>query len=166
MMKADLYAIPAAPPFPNNALPLIVYPGVFSPDQAGARVFQALFEKNGWPGAWVDGVYPFYHFHARAHEVLGCARGWARVRLGGPSGRVFTLNAGDAALLPAGLAHCLVEASPDYRIVGSYPRGHSPDLERGDPARYRQAVEEIAGVPRPLTDPVYGPEGPVMTAWA
>lgn len=164
-MKADLIKIPAAPPFPNSALPLIIYPAVFEPQRVSARAFQALFDQNGWPGAWVNGVYAFHHFHAEAHEVLGCARGWAKVRLGGPEGELFTLSAGDAALLPAGLSHCLVEASHDYQIVGSYPKGQSPDLERGDLGRYQQALEAIRLVSLPLMDPVYGKDGPAMSAW-
>lgn len=165
-MQHQLVHIPAAPPFPNSALPLIIYPKAMPAETVSASGFQALFARHGWPGAWVNGVYRFHHFHAQAHEVLGCARGWVKVLLGGPEGQAFVLEAGDAALLPAGLAHFNVEASADYQIVGSYPRGQSPDLERGDPQRYQLALADISRVPLPLTDPVFGPNGPVISAWA
>jgi hypothetical protein len=40
--------------------------------------------------------------------VLGIARGKGWVRFGGKTGRIFTLKAGDVAILPAGTGHpCL-----------------------------------------------------------
>ena len=71
---------------PNNpTLPLIVYPAVIDlprfPDPAA--VFEALFEANGWGDTWRDGIYDYAHYHSGIHEVLGIARGQARVRFGG-----------------------------------------------------------------------------------
>ena len=35
---------------------------------------EALFARNGWLGAWVDGIYSFHHFHSTRHEVLANIR--------------------------------------------------------------------------------------------
>ena len=58
--------------------------------------FDELFERNGWPVAWHNGIYPFTHYHSKTHEVLGIARGEATVQFGGKSGKILTARAGDA----------------------------------------------------------------------
>jgi hypothetical protein len=52
-----------------------------------AAVLEVLFEKNGWGGAWRNGIYDYVHYHPRTHEVLGLASGTARVQFGGPAAR-------------------------------------------------------------------------------
>ena len=44
-----------------------------------AAMFERLFETNGWGGSWRNGIYDYVHYHPRTHEVLGIARGRARV---------------------------------------------------------------------------------------
>jgi uncharacterized protein YjlB len=117
----------------------------------------AHFAANGWGGAWVDGIYPFQHYHARCHEVLGIARGEARVQLGGPAGPVLALTAGDAVLIPAGVGHCRMGASSDFSVVGAYPAGQEAyDLKRATVADHAAAIPEIPLVPLPALDPVLG----------
>jgi uncharacterized protein YjlB len=73
---------------PNNVLPLLVYPGaveVVGADPAAA--FERVFAANGWGRSWRNGIFPYPHFHSTAHEVLGIARGEAKVRFGGAGGR-------------------------------------------------------------------------------
>src|SRR5262249_39160602 len=48
-----------------------------------AAVLEDLFESNGWGDSWRNGIYDYLHYHSRIHEVLGIARGNAKVRLGG-----------------------------------------------------------------------------------
>jgi uncharacterized protein YjlB len=114
------------------------------------------FTQNGWPAAWRNGVYSFQHYHSEAHEVLGVYRGWAKVQFGGPNGPVIQITAGDAALLPAGTAHKLIEASRDFAVVGAYPPGQHPDMCYGKPGERPGADERISRVPVPKTDPVLG----------
>lgn len=164
-MTFELLTLAPMPPFPNSPLPVIVYPDCLQAKGDLEQGFLRLFRENGWGGAWVNGVYAFHHFHAAAHEVLGCARGWVTVLMGGPQGQELTLRAGDAALLPAGVGHFNVEASTDYSIVGAYPPGQSPDLQRGDPARYEQLRLRALKVPSPQQDPVFGNQGPAVPHW-
>ena len=161
MSQAEPLFVAPKPPFPNAVLPVLVYPQVLKPGED----FAVLFRKNGWMGIWVNGVYGFDHFHADAHEALGCISGWARIRLGGPEGVEVTLLAGDAVLLPAGMGHRNMAQSEDFSIVGAYPPGQRPDLRRGDMADYDALLTRARTVPLPLTDPVLGAEGAVRRHW-
>ena len=147
---------------PNNAsLPLIVYRGAFAAgDAAAERRIEALFANNGWSGTWVNGIYPFHHYHATTHEVLGLARGSARVQFGGPSGPVVDVAAGDAVMIPAGGGHCRLSEAAGLCVVGAYPGGADWDLRRATPQDYRSALPLIAAVARPACDPILGPGGP------
>jgi uncharacterized protein YjlB len=152
--------------FPNNTLPIVIYPDVINPDTGDpARAFEERFRQNGWEGTWRDGVYGYHHYHATAHEVLGCARGWVRVLLGGPNGRQVRLDAGDAVLLPAGTAHKNLEHSDDYLVIGAYPPGQGPDMKYGEPEEYEPAKASIAQVPMPEMDPLFGNEAGVRDIW-
>ncbi len=165
MEEFKLVVIPPAPPFPNSRLPVIVYPQAVEGKGDLATRLVALFARHGWPDAWVNGVYSFDHFHAQAHEVLGCAKGSARLRLGGPHGEEFDIKAGDVVLLPAGTGHRRISASADFSIVGSYPAGQSPDMQRGSAEAYAMLKKLAGQVPLPDRDPVLGAGGPAVHAW-
>ena len=156
MIESKQIVIAALPPFPNSAHPVLLYEQALAADSATADAFEALFARHGWQGIWVNGVYAFDHFHAQAHEALGCARGWVRVRLGGPQGQEVTLRAGDAVILPAGTGHRRMASSADFLIVGAYPPGQSPDLQRGEPSGYEALARQARQVPVPARDPVTG----------
>lgn len=153
---------------PNNPdLPLLVYRRVLDPDACDPTpVFERLFTSNGWPAAWRDGVYPFQHYHSRAHEALGVCRGKARVQLGGASGPVHEIGPGDVVVIPAGVAHKRIAASADLLIVGAYPQGAAPDMCRPECEPVEQAAARVRTVPVPATDPVYGAGGPLCRRWA
>ncbi len=147
---------------PNNAsLPLIVYRRVFAAgDAAAEQRIEALFAANGWSGGWVNGIYPFHHYHATTHEVLGLARGRAQVQFGGPSGPVLNVVAGDAVMIPAGVGHCRRSSATGLSVVGAYPGGSDWDLRRATPEEYQAALPLIAAVAVPVSDPVLGLVGP------
>ena len=152
---------------PNNPkLPLLLYRSAldFGQDDP-ARLCEKVFAAHGWDDAWRNGIYAFPHYHSTAHEVLGIAHGHLRVRLGGAQGRQFTVHPGDVIAIPAGVGHQNLGSSPNLLVVGAYPRGQSWDLCRGVPDERPRVLENIARVPLPDTDPVYGEAGPLIGHW-
>ena len=163
------HVLPDDGTIPNNRrLPLVIYRealAVNGQSSAPERAFEALFKSNGWWGVWVNGIYDFHHYHSTAHEVLGIARGFAKVMFGGPEGVVAELRAGDAAVIPAGVSHCLIEGK-DLVVVGAYPEGQDWDLCRACADDRVKALENIPWVPLPKYDPVFGLSGPILTLWS
>jgi uncharacterized protein YjlB len=153
---------------PNNSLPFVLYPGAV--DLAGsddpAAVFEQLFAANGWGDSWRNGIYDYVHYHSRTHEVLGIARGSARVRFGGDGGRTIEVQAGDVAILPAGTGHQCVGASDDFLVVGAYPPTGTYDECRGAPDEHARALRTIPKVRLPRKDPVLGGDGPLLRLWS
>src|SRR5579885_2835809 len=93
---------------PNNPrFPMILYrsPVRLDPAFDPAAMFEVLFASHGWTSSWRDGIYDFNHFHTGTHEVLGIARGQAKVKFGGDAGRLLELKAGDVVVMPAGTGH-------------------------------------------------------------
>ena len=153
--------------FPNNAkLPLLVYRNaldVSRPDAASE--VQQLFARNHWGSSWVDGVYGFHHYHSTAHEVLGVVAGEANVQFGGENGVAASVSAGDAVVIPAGVAHKKFTSSADFTVVGAYPQGQRPDMCYGKPDERPATDENITHIPSPKSDPIAGPTGPLMKVW-
>ena len=153
---------------PNNPrLPLIIYrsPVDLADAMDPAAIFEILFGRNEWKPAWRDGVYPFNHFHTGTHEVVGIARGHARIRYGGKEGRDLEVRAGDVIVHPAGVGHRRLSASRDLLVVGAYPKGGHYDEPRPGEIGYEKATANIAKVGLPKTDPVYGANGPLISLW-
>jgi uncharacterized protein YjlB len=151
---------------PNNPAPFLVYKGVVDVgNDHPEKTIEALFGANGWGAMWRNGVYDFAHYHATVHEVLGIARGHARVRFGGDKGEVLEIAAGDVAILPAGTGHQCISSSRDFSVVGAYPPGPSMDLVRPTKEAHAKALKSIAQVAVPKADPVLGADGPLVSLW-
>jgi uncharacterized protein YjlB len=150
--------------FPNSKFPALVYQRVLAGEDLAAR-FEALFAQHGWTGSWRNGLYRTHHYHSTAHEVLGVYRGHVKVRLGGPEGRLVTLEAGDVAVVPAGVAHKNEAQSDDFGVVGAYPTGTSPDMNYGKSGERPRTDQNIARVARPPKDPVAGATGALLRLW-
>jgi len=151
---------------PNNQhLPLLLYRQVFASHSTLEAQFKEAFKNNHWGGNWTNGVFSYHHYHSKSHEVLGIAAGSATLIFGGPGGKEVQVQAGDMVVLPAGTGHCRKSASPDFTVVGAYPKGQENyDIctEEDDPAEKRQNINRV---PLPQEDPVSGKAGPLPQHW-
>ncbi|MBX4951251.1 cupin [Rhizobium binae] len=146
---------------PNNQrLPVLLYKGLFGD---GRFDFEGRFAENSWTGIWTNGVFDYQHYHAGAHEVLGVARGSARLLIGGPSGQAIKVTAGDCLVLPAGTGHQNLGCTSDFQVVGAYPKGQHADIQTS--AASNEMLAKIASVPLPHSDPVEGPLGFLTKTW-
>jgi uncharacterized protein YjlB len=156
-MRLETWHAPPGDRIPNHPrFAVLVYRGVGAVTDAAAT--RALFAEHGWRGSWVDGIFPFHHFHSTSHEALAVVAGRATVELGGPQGETFEVSAGDVLVLPAGTGHRRASDRDGFTVVGAYPAGQEDyDLLRGDdPAEVEAARERIATLPAPSQDPVGG----------
>src|SRR5438105_12085316 len=126
--------------FPNSVLPLLVYRKALRADgRDPASLLEERFANNDWCNSWRNGVYSFAHYHSTSHEALGIYSGSATLRLGGEHGQTVEVRDGDVILIPAGVAHQKISASPDFSVVGAYPDGRNWDLLRGLPGERPQS---------------------------
>jgi uncharacterized protein YjlB len=166
--KADVIAVELKDDgvIPNSKLLLLLYRrSVSISEEEPARVFEELFESNGWGDSWRNGIYPYQHYHSTAHEVLGIYQGSAKVQLGGEHGVIHEVKAGDVMVIPAGVAHKNLGSSPDFGVVGAYPDGQEMDMNYGKASERARAIENIAGLALPKMDPVFGENGPLIEKW-
>lgn len=155
---------------PNNPkLPVLVYKGAAPDNIRSADELAAWFEhtwpKHGWRPAWRYGIYNFPHFHSNAHEILGVFRGHASLRLGHTTGETVVVDTGDVIVLPAGTGHENLDSSPDFQVVGGYPNGQDADLVHASEYDPGPVSHRIARVPLPESDPLFGDDGPLASAW-
>ena len=151
---------------PNNRLPLLIYSGAIAlKEKAEAETAERMIRSNGWGGLWRNGIFNFHHYHSTAHEVLVVYSGHAEVQLGGEQGITRKVEAGDVIIIPAGVAHKNLRASDDFAVVGAYPSGQSWDLCYGKRAERPRADRNIAAVPLPSSDPIFGLDGPLLRHW-
>jgi uncharacterized protein YjlB len=153
---------------PNNPhFPVLVYRGVVALSASTfdpATLIDTLFETHEWAKSWRDTVYDFVHYHSQIHEVMGVARGTAKIECGGLKGRVLSFKAGDVLVLPAGTGHRLIDASRNFLVVGAYPKEGTYD-ECTDTRECGEAAKRVAKVRKPSKDPVYGTSGPLKRLW-
>lgn len=151
---------------PNSSLPLIVRRGAIPPSADDpTKTFKTTFAKNGWTNAWLGGIHDYHHYHPNTHEVLGIVSGSGQVRFGGEDGDLVAVTMGDVVVIPAGVAHALINGSDDFAVVGAYPGGADYDTVRDDPKALASSQQRIAQVSLPDADPVDGADGPLMKLW-
>lgn len=138
--------------YPNNKLPVLYYEKAFD----HTDTIRETFHTNRWRNSWVNGIFPYHHYHSTAHEVLGVLSGHATVQLGGPDGEQLNVSRGDVIVLPAGTAHKRIQQSNDFQVLGAYPDGMSFDMKTDKSGEYSQALQQIPNVPIPKLDPVTG----------
>ena len=97
---------------------------------------------------------------------MGLKSGQARLKLGGEKGEIVTVEKGDVIILPAGVGHYSVDNSIEYQFVGGYPNGADWNLKfslkKGESS---SVLAEIASIPLPDKDPVFGNNGPLFDYW-
>jgi uncharacterized protein YjlB len=153
---------------PNNPYwPLLIYRGAVRLPKSldPAAIFEDVFASNSWGDSWRNGVYDYVHYHSRIHEVLGVARGKAKLHLGGVKGRAFTVKAGDTIVLPAGTGHQCLSASKDFLVVGAYPPQGTYDECHANVEEHKRGSANVKKVGRPRKDPLFGAEGGLLKVW-
>jgi uncharacterized protein YjlB len=151
---------------PNSKFPLIFYKNSFlEKDSAGAFWLENHFKKNNWSNSWRNGVFSYHHYHSISHEVLGIYAGSATLLLGGAKGRQLEVQAGDILVIPAGVGHKNLKSSSDFAVVGAYPDGMDYDVLRGKPDERPKADKNIARVPIPDYDPLFGKNEGLTKIW-
>jgi uncharacterized protein YjlB len=153
--------------FPNNKnLPLIIYKeALILPAEDAASVIEKILHENSWENTWRNGVYGFHHYHSTAHEVLVVYSGQAEILLGGENGLHVEIKKGDVLIIPAGVAHKNILSDSDFKVIGGYPKGQDWDMNYGKKGERLQADSNIARVPLPVSDPIYGKNGPIFDYW-
>jgi uncharacterized protein YjlB len=121
-----------------------------------AAILEQIFEAHDWGQAWRNGIYDFVHYHSMTHEVLGIARGSAKLRLGGNKGRTVEVSAGDVIIIPAGVGHECLKASKSFLVVGAYPPNGTYDECYGSFQEREKAIASIRRVSEPKQHPLYG----------
>ena len=149
---------------PNNILPVVIYKNAlqYMPD----KNVESTFLQNGWANNWQDIILTEDHFHSNTHEVLGLRSGQARLMLGGRKGEIVNVEQGDVIILPAGVGHYSVDNSTDYQFVGGYPNGADWNLKFSLKKEDSPSIlAEIANIPIPKKDPIFGENGPLFEFW-
>lgn len=108
-------------------------------------------------------MYSASHFHSTSHELLGISNGEARICFGhedNPKKVEEILRKGDVVIIPAGVAHRLLEdLTGEFEMVGAYPVGCSWDMCSGKTGE-EQKIEKIRSLSWFKKDPLYGDDGP------
>ncbi|TFY74687.1 hypothetical protein EWM64_g9325 [Hericium alpestre] len=166
--KPQPFYLNPTPLVPNSPYPLLVYRDAF-PKDVGPDAIAARFEQNAWIRQWTYGMYDRSHYHSTTHEALGIFRGSALLKFGIADGEAeepcsavqLEVHAGDAIIIPAGVAHRAVRDTGGFMMVGAYPRGSKQwDMNYG--GENKPVVSSV-----PDADPVLGQDpGGLIDLWA
>jgi len=108
------HQIPAHGLTPNTSIqnkPLLIYRSVF-PSPSASHIESHFSSVNVVTPQWRYTMYSTSHFHSTSHEVLGVAKGKAKLCFGhedNPKKVEEILTKGDVIVVPAGVAHRLLE---------------------------------------------------------
>jgi uncharacterized protein YjlB len=68
-------------------------------------------------------------------------------------------------VIPAGVAHMNLGKENDVTCIGAYPDGRDYDMNYGKPGERPKSDHNIASLPLPGTDPVFGKKGALLQLW-
>ena len=114
---------------------------------------------------WRNGIYPFPHYHSQIHEVLGIARGRARVRFGGRQRRGAGCRGGRRRGAAGRHRPSAPVVEPDLLVIGAYPPTGTMICAAAPAPSMPARCETIPRVPLPETDPLFGADGPLTKLW-
>jgi len=173
-IKVSQHHIPAWHSIPNTSIqnkPLLIYHSAFKKGISASQISSHLKSTGVVVPQWQYTVYKQSHFHSTAHEILSVVSGRARLCFGGEEnpGRVEpVVEAGDLVIVPAGVAHCLLEDQSNshgagFTVIGSYPKGKNWDMCHGtgdeSEDEIRKSISRLSWFDQ---DPVYGRDGPAV----
>ena len=166
-LRVSKHQIPAFHGLPNTSIqskPLFIYHSAFTGSFGASDVEAHLREAAVVSPAWRYTMYSETHFHSTSHEVLSITSGRAKCCFGGehnPDRVEVLLNRGDVVIVPAGVAHRLLEDHGGFQMVGSYPISMNWDMCYGRKGEEKKvdAIKDLKWFER---DPVYGDTGPVL----
>lgn len=153
---------------PNTSIqnkPLLFYKSAFK-NASASQIESHLSEVGVVDPQWRYTMYSTSHFHSTSHEVLCIASGEAKLCFGhedNPKRVEEVLTKGDVVVVPAGVAHRLLEEikSP-FEMVGSYQRGMNWDMCYGKQGEETK-IKKIGGLGWFDKDPIYGDGGPACS---
>ncbi|KAF2860753.1 hypothetical protein K470DRAFT_257540 [Piedraia hortae CBS 480.64] len=128
-LKVTHHIIPAHGNTPNTSIkhkPLLIYHTAFPPTTGSIEIEHHLHTIGEVESQWRRTMYSTSHFHTTSHEVLAVSSGASRLLFGHEdiSERVEAcVERGDVIVIPAGVAHLLVEDEVGLIWWGSIPRG-------------------------------------------
>ncbi len=159
MRKANALYFSAIGVIPNSDLPLLVMETAIATSEATSAKVEKRFVENGWRGTWTFTVFDYWHFHIEGHEVLACVAGEASIGFGGDAadgGIAVAIKPGDVVIVPAGVGHRRLDASPDFQVTGAYPPGQNGSTTKAGTMAFEEARSAISRLSAPQTDPVNG----------
>jgi len=151
--------------FPNSKLPVVVYRNAFAATEDLRDVFKQYFRQNNWYNFWEAGIFTYDHYHSNTHELMGVCRGSTILQLGGDDGEKVRIEAGDVLILPAGVAHKNLMEENAVTCIGAYPDGRDYDMHYGKSSERPEADKNIASVPLPGYDPLFGKDAGLVKIW-
>jgi uncharacterized protein YjlB len=152
--------------FPNSDLPALLYRQVLDlPPVLAAAYVKRLLKRNNWHNSWVYGVFEYHHYHSITHEVLAVIKGESTLQLGGEQGARIHVRRGDVLVIPAGVAHKNLGSENQLKCVGAYPDGKDYDINYGKVGERPRTDRNIAKVPLPAHDPVFGDNAGLVKYW-
>jgi uncharacterized protein YjlB len=149
--------------FPNSPYPALHYKRVLN--LTDVKSITNLFKEHNWTNNWEAGIFEYHHYHSNTHEVMAVADGSTELQLGGDDGKILFIEKGDVVVIPAGVAHKNLGEENQVVCVGGYPDGKDYDMNYGKPGERPKTDQNIARVPIPLTDPVYGKAKGLVQIW-
>ncbi|OAL03010.1 cupin domain-containing protein [Phaeosphaeriaceae sp. SRC1lsM3a] len=166
-LRISTHLIPSHSLIPNttpHSHPLFIYHSAYPPSTSPSTI-ESHLPLNRLTPQWRYTMYSTSHFHSTTHEVLCVFSGRAKLLFGGEAnpGKVEAeVSAGDVLVVPAGVAHRLVEdVEGGFSMVGAYPKGCSWDMcyGKGGEGDLSWKVGDVKWFEK---DPLYGEDGPVL----